>query len=119
MFSINESNPGSRKEKDILFTFRFSILILCILFAGCCCSVKNWAESGIGVHIDKLREVDAKSASDTRTYMHKVNWKETTYPLKNGNWVYVTPIRKGCFVHFEVNRDGIIVGYSLEGDRCY
>jgi len=54
-----------------------------------------------------------------QTYRHKINWKETTYPLKSGKWVYVTPIRKGCFFRFELNRDGIIVGYRLEGDRCY
>lgn len=98
-----------------------TILMLCILLAGCVSvpSPSHWAESGIGTHIEVLIALDAKAMADPRNYIHKIHWKETTYPLENGNWVYVTPAGKGCFVHFEVNPEGIIVGYRLVGDRCY
>ena len=110
------------RRKGILRVMHIeTILMLCILLVGCVSvpSPSHWAESGIGTHIDVLRALDAKAMADPRTYIHKIHWKETTYPLEDGNWVYVTPVGKGCFVHFEVNPEGIIVGYRLVGDLCY
>jgi len=108
-------------KENILFKLNFEILIFCILFVGCVSvpPTNYWAKSCIGKHIDELREIVTRDTSDPRTYKHKINWEEKTYGMENGNWVYVLPNWKGCFVHFEVNRDGIIVGYRLEGDRCH
>jgi len=52
------------------------------------------------------------------SYASRIGWKEKTYQLNNGNWVYVEPDSKNCFIHWEVNPQGIIVGYKLEG-KCY
>lgn len=52
------------------------------------------------------------------SYASKIGWKETTYPLASGNYVYVQPLREGCFFHWEVNPNGIIVGYVAKGKEC-
>lgn len=49
----------------------------------------------------------------------KIGWQEKTYTLDNGNWVYITPDRPDCFMHWEVNPEGIIIDYKTEGKRCY
>ena len=54
------------------------------------------------------------------SYASRIGWKETTYPLDNGNWVYVEPAGVGgkdCLIHWEVNPQGIIVGARTEGCR--
>ncbi len=48
------------------------------------------------------------------SYASRIGWKETTYPLENGNWVYIEPDSLGTFIHWEVNPQGIIVGYTVE-----
>jgi len=50
------------------------------------------------------------------SYASRIGWKEKTYQLDNGNWVYVEPDSKNCFIHWEVNPLGIFVGYKLEGN---
>ncbi len=52
------------------------------------------------------------------TYASKIGWKETTYSLANGNYVYVEPIRNDCFLNWEINSGGIIVGYQSKGSGC-
>ena len=60
------------------------------------------------------------------SYASRTGWKETTYPLDNGNWVYVTPAGVfgkafgggDCFIHYEVNPQGIIVNARTEGKGC-
>ena len=48
--------------------------------------------------------------------LSRIGWKEKTYKFDNGNWVYVEPDSPGCFIHWESDLQGIIVGYRLEGD---
>jgi hypothetical protein len=52
-------------------------------------------------------------------YPSSIGWQEKTYTLNNGNWVYVEPVRPDCFIHWEVNPQGIIIGYKTEGKRCW
>jgi hypothetical protein len=52
------------------------------------------------------------------SYASKKGWKETTYSLANGNYVYVEPIFDDCLVHWEVNSGGIIIGYQAKGNGC-
>ncbi|MBI3319285.1 MAG: hypothetical protein HYZ89_01685 [Candidatus Omnitrophica bacterium] len=60
------------------------------------------------------------------SYASSIGWKETTHSLDNGNWVYVTPAGRfgtaigggECFIHYEVNPEGIIVGARTEGKGC-
>ena len=52
------------------------------------------------------------------SYASKIRWKETTYPLANGNFVYIEPVSADCSVHWEVNQGGIIIGYQAKGNGC-
>ncbi len=93
------------------------ILFSVLLFHGCLSqimSTKERTKAWMGQPIDKLRTAVLRPES----YASRIGWKEKTYKLDNGNWVYVEPDSPGCFIHWEVNPQGIIVGYRLEG-KCY
>lgn len=53
-----------------------------------------------------------KSMNKPDSYASKTGWKETTYPLANGNYVFVEPLNKDCSVHWEVSQRGTIVGFK-------
>lgn len=74
----------------------------------------EYANSAIGSPIDTLIEAKQRPGS----FASRAGWKDKRYKLENGNWVYVSPEREGCIVHWEINSQGIIVGYSVEGSRC-
>lgn len=103
------------KENYLLFSV---LAISCtILNAGCLSQIspfKTAADSWIGRPIQEIREINERLGS----YANRIKWKEKTYNLENGNWVYVEPDRQDCLVHWEVNREGIIVGYTTEGEGC-
>lgn len=91
------------------------ILFIAFLFAGCCSqiiSIDEYTKQGIGRPIDEKK----KSGNNPGSYASRTGWKEKTYQLGNGNWVYVELDSKNCFIHWEVNSKGIIIGYKLEGD---
>ncbi|RPJ58374.1 MAG: hypothetical protein EHM12_07895 [Dehalococcoidia bacterium] len=98
-------------KKSIAVLIVFSIF----LFHGCIPSVSQQTRETMGHSISVVTE----SVSRPGSYASSIGWKEKTYKLDNGNWVYVEPDRPGCFLHWEVNSQGIIVGYKLEGNRCY
>ncbi len=52
------------------------------------------------------------------SYASKIGWKETTYPLANGNFVYVEPVSVDCSVHWKISQSGIIIGYQAKGTGC-
>jgi hypothetical protein len=97
-------------------------IILLIIFAalsGSSCisqipTIEEYTKHGIGSSIEEKRKTRARPGS----YASRIGWKEKTYPLDNGNWVYVEPDSKNCYIHWEVTPQGIIVGYKLEG-KCY
>lgn len=97
---------------------RVLLLLIVMLFYGCLCSqiasFEEYTNGWIGQPVKDLREVILRPTS----YASRIGWKETTYDLNNGNWVYVQPDRKGCLIHWEINPRGIIVGYKTEGERC-
>jgi hypothetical protein len=92
------------------------VLIVCFFFLAACSipSLKTYTKEAIGTPISRKIEIMSKPNS----WATSIGWKEKTYKLDNGNWVYVEPDRPGCFIHWEVNPEGIIVGYHFEG-RCY
>ena len=51
-------------------------------------------------------------------YANSIGWQEKTYQLPNGNKVYVFPASPECYIHFEVDREGTIIGSRTEGKRC-
>lgn len=99
-----------------LIIFCFTLVML--LSQGCLSqivSTDEYTNSMIGVHIEKLKEAIAMPGS----YPSRIGWQEKTYKLDNGNWIYIEPVRPDCFIHWEVNPEGIIIGYKTEGKRCY
>ena len=78
-------------------------------------SFNEGAKHTISRPLSELKELVAMPES----YPSKIGWEEKTYKHENGNLVYVEPVRPDCFVHWEVNPKGIIIGYKTEGKRCY
>jgi hypothetical protein len=96
---------------------RIIITLIAALLLGCISQIVpigDYTKSKIGRPIEETR----KLVSRPESYASRIDWKEKTYFLDNGNWVYVEPDSKNCFIHWEVNPKGIIVGYKLEGN-CY
>ena len=77
-------------------------------------SFEDWVKPSIGQSINLIISIDNQKQS----YAHRIGWKDRRYSLDNGNWVYVSPIRDDCFVHFEVDSRNTIIGYRTEGERC-
>lgn len=102
---------------------KYRLIMLCFvmlmfLSQGCLsqiASVNKTAPEWIGSQITVRQNLVLRSGS----YASKIGWQEKTYKLDNGNWVYVEPALPDCFIHWEVNPEGIIVGYKTEGKRCY
>jgi hypothetical protein len=76
--------------------------------------LREWADQCIGRPVAEQEGLDAEPQS----YASRIGWKTKTYALPNGNWVYVSPDRKDCEVHFEVDKAGIMTGYQLVGKGC-
>ena len=91
------------------------LLILCsfLSLGGCSAlpSFEKYTQSWVGHSIEQKKKASA--------YPHAYGkgWKETTYTLDNGNWVYVEKHKPDCFIHWEVDPQGFIVGYKLVG-KC-
>jgi len=94
------------------------LTMLTALFVGGCfsqiASMEDYTKSWIGRPIEEQKQI----ASRPESYASRIGWKEKTYQLENGHWVYVEPDSPGCFIHWEVSHQNIIVGYRLEG-KCY
>jgi hypothetical protein len=94
------------------------LILFAVLFVvGCLTpivSIEDYTKNWIGRPIEETKKLILRPES----YASRIGWKEKTYQLNNGNWVYVEPDSKNCFIHWEVNPQGIIVGYKLEG-KCY
>lgn len=96
------------------------LFILSFLFSlnGCLSQIESLDESTqfwVGRPIRDLQDVLSRPES----YPSRIGWRETTYSLPSGNWVYIEPVRPDCYVHWEVNSRGLIEGYRSEGNRCY
>jgi hypothetical protein len=97
----------------IVLTFSF-VLVL----NGCLSQIASLEESAkhnIGRPFGELEAVITRPES----YPSRIGWKKTTYQLSNGSWTYVEPVRPDCYIHWEINSKGIIVGYKTEGNRCW
>ena len=106
------------KATSLMVPRNWFLLIIGVLLGLCGCpsvpSLRHYMKSGIGGSIEGLRRADSREGS----YVSRIGWKETTYNLPNGNWVWVEVDRKDCFIHWEVNPQGIIVGARTEGKGC-
>ena len=97
------------------------LLVVCLLgLCGCASqivSLREYTKNWIGHPIDELKEAVSRP-NIWDAYKAKIGWKETTYHLENGNWVWVEVDSKNCFIHWEVNPQGIVVGAHTEGNGC-
>lgn len=95
-----------------------SFIVIASLFASGCisqiASIGDYTKHWIGHSIEEKKATTSRPES----YASRIGWKENTYTLDNGNWVYVEPDSKNCFIHWKVNPHGIIFGYNLEL-KCY
>lgn len=92
------------------------LVVSLVLLGGCASSAP------VSVHSEEwitrpLSELKA-AMNQPGSYAAKIGWKEKTYPLANGNIVFVEPYRKDCYVHWEVSPRGIIIGSSASGSGC-
>ena len=92
------------------------VLLCIILLYGCASqrSLEDLSRDWIARPLSELKQ-EMKSPD---SYASKIGWKETTYPLANGNFVYVEPVSADCSVHWEINQSGIIIGYHAKGNDC-
>jgi hypothetical protein len=107
-----------RRRPTIICRTVRHLIILCAVAACSACqgipTIDEWASPLIGMPVEHLRALDRRPESRAS----RIGWVEKTYPLRNGNWAYVQPTADRCELHFEVNPDGIIVGYRPMGEGC-
>ncbi|MBL8201375.1 MAG: hypothetical protein JNK40_10420 [Chromatiales bacterium] len=77
-------------------------------------TLKEYGDSALGLNISVVRDIVRRPTS----YASTVGWQERTYTLPNGHWVYVEPDRQNCEIHYEVDGNDIIVGYTPVGRGC-
>jgi hypothetical protein len=99
---------------------RYWILIVFTTLNAACISqipsLDDYAHEWMGQSIDRLNRAIFRRNGN---YADRINWKEKTYLLPNGNTAYVEPVREDCFIHWEVNKARIIVAHKTEGIRCW
>lgn len=95
---------------------KFIVIVTATIFAGCVSQIvpiNEHLQGWMGRNIEDMKSVMSRPNS----YASQSGWKETTYHLPNGNWVFIEPEPR-CLIHWEVDQKGIIVGYKTEGESC-
>ena len=93
-------------------------IVILLIVAACSSqivSLDQHANSWIGRSIDDKRIILNRPTS----YASRVGWQETLIQLPNGKFIFIEPIRKGCMVYWEADKNRIIVAYRTEGLECY
>ena len=104
------------KHRSIMSFNAVCILFFMIFLNGCASPIvidehaSEWTARPVSELKQEMNRPDS--------YASKIRWKETTYSLANGNYVYVEPIDDNCFMHWEINSKGIIIGYQAKGNGC-
>lgn len=99
------------------FALVFSFFCL-FLITGCASSQKSLDARGsewVARTLPELKQAMARPDS----YASKIRWKEKTYPLANGDTMFVEPVFDGCEMHWQIRPSGLIVDYKAVGDTCY
>ncbi|HMK43251.1 MAG TPA: hypothetical protein VK445_03860 [Dissulfurispiraceae bacterium] len=92
----------------------FSI-VCCYLVSGCAAQ-RSLDAHGMEWVTRPVAELKQSLASPN-SYASKIRWQERTYPLASGNSVFVEPFDDKCLIHWEVAKNGIIIGMlRTEGD---
>jgi hypothetical protein len=70
----------------------------------------EFIHGGIGQPVTSEEAIVSRATS----FASSIGWQRTTYPLKNGYWVFIEPDGPRSFIHWEVNQRGIIIGAKHE-----
>jgi hypothetical protein len=100
------------------------IFVVVVLFNGCAINgipnIQDYANGWIGSNIDGKLEAHKRGSGSPYVRKWQDNKINQDYYLSNGNLVHVYPEREGCIIHWEVDKStNRIIGYKLDGDRCY
>lgn len=77
-------------------------------------TLDDYAGDLVGRDISVVQDLVRRPTSHATS----IGWQERTYTLPNGHWVYVEPDRANCEIHYEVDGENIIVGYTPMGAGC-
>ena len=100
------------------------LILLIFLFSGCIINgipkMNDYAQNALGMDYQDFLEPEKRKTGN----FYVQNWRDKKinkdYYLPNGNLVHVAPERKGCLIHWEIDKDtNKIIGYKFEGNRCY
>lgn len=93
------------------------LLGIFVLLYGCASSqtrLDEYTNEWLTRPLSELKQ----SMNGPGSYASKIGWKEKTYPLANGNSVFVEPWSKDCAIQWEISPEGIIVGSRPVGSGC-
>ncbi len=105
------------KYRSILLSTKWFFLLFAVFLYGCASQqlvLENHKNEYMARPLTELKRALNKPGS----YPSTIGWKETTYPLANGNYVYVEPLSKDCSLHWEINPEDTIVGAETKGSGC-
>lgn len=104
------------KCRSILLSEKWGFLLFLVFLFGCTSHlyIEERRNEWITRPLSELKQ--AMDSPDS--YASKIKWKETTYPLANGDYVYVEPVSRDCSLHWEVTPRGTIIGCRAEGSGC-
>ena len=102
--------------RAILMAKKWGFLVLLVFFCGCATPlyVEDYTNQWISRPLSELQQ--AMNRPDS--YASKIGWKETTYPMAIGYYVFVEPLSEKCSVHWNINPRDKIVGYQAVGSGC-
>jgi len=87
-----------------------TVLMCFVISCSSIVSIEEYTKYWIGRNIEEKRKV----VSDSGSYGDTPGCK-----IDDGKRVYVEKDSPDCFILWEVNERGMIVGYTLKGDRCH
>jgi hypothetical protein len=104
------------KCRLILLSKAWCLLFFIVFLNGCSSriSIEEHSNEWVARPLAELKQEMKRPDS----YASKIGWKEATYVLANGNFVYIEPISADCSVYWEINSGDIIIGYTAKGIGC-
>lgn len=99
-----------------------ALSVVVTMYLGGCLSqilpADEWAKGWVGEPVQRLVKLVERPVDPVRNPTAVMTLKPNAYTLPNGNSIYLLKEARDCSIHFEVNRESIIVGYRLEGTTC-
>jgi len=83
-------------------------------------TAKDWANGWLNINLNTLKKAEKNKSGDP--FVQK--WREDNinidYYLSNGDLMHIVPIRRGCFIYWEVDKNtNKLISYKLKGNRCF